>query len=128
MSVFHASPATVPLSPGRPLLIVDADEVILRFAEGLDQYLRRRGLFLDLTSYRLHGNVKRFDDKSPVLDVEVTALLEDFRSELDWLEAVEHSRETLGELRARMDIVVLSNVSETQAPPRAKNLAAHGFD
>jgi len=125
---FHIEPATVALSGSRPLLIVDADEVILRFAEGLDRFLRARALFLDLSSYRLHGNVKRLDDRTPVLDVEVTALLDEFRAGLDSLEAVEHAPEALGALRGRMDIVVLSNVSEHQALPRLRNLAALGFD
>jgi len=125
---FHTGAATVALSPDRPLLIVDADEVILRFAEGFDRFLRARTLFLDLTSYRLHGNVKRLDDRTPVLDVEVTALLDEFRAELDSLEAVEHASEALAELKPHLDVVVLSNVSETQAPPRLRNLAALGFN
>ena len=125
---FHTHPATVALSSARPLLIVDADEVILRFAEGFDRFLRARALFLDLTSYRLHGNVKRLDDLTPALDVEVTALLEEFRAELDSLEAVEHATEALAELRGLLDVVVLSNVSESQAPPRLRNLATLGFD
>ncbi len=125
---FHTHAATVALLPERPLLIVDADEVVLRFAEGFDRFLRARALFLDLTSYRLHGNVKRLDDRTPALDVEVTALLEEFRAELDSLEAVEHAVEALAELRRVMNVVVLSNVNELQAPPRVRNLAAHGFD
>lgn len=125
---FHTHPATVALSGARPLLIVDADEVILRFAEGFDRFLRARALFLDLTSYRLHGNVKRLDDKTPALDVEVTALLDEFRSRLDSLEAVEHATEALAELRELLEIVVLSNVTELQALPRVRNLAALGFD
>ena len=56
---FYIDAATVPLRSRRPLLIVDADEVLLRFADGFDRFLRQRELFLDLTSYRLHGNVKR---------------------------------------------------------------------
>jgi len=125
---FHTGAAMVALSPDRPLLIVDADEVILRFAEGFDRFLRARALFLDLTSYRLHGNVKRLDDRTPVLDVEVTALLDEFRAELDSLEAVEHASEALAELKPHLDVVVLSNVSESQAPPRLRNLAALGFN
>lgn len=125
---FHTHPATVALSGARPLLIVDADEVILRFAEGFDRFLRSRALFLDLTSYRLHGNVKRLGDKMPALDVEVTALLDEFRTELDSLEAVEHATEALAELRGLLDVVVLSNISELQALARVRNLAALGFD
>ncbi len=127
MSAFHTSPGTVPLLQGRPLLIVDADEVLLRFAAGFDTFLGRRDCFLDLTSYRLHGNVKRVSDRSALIDIEVTALLDEFRSELDWLEPVEGAREALTALAKDMDIVVLSNVNEAQAEPRLRNMAALGF-
>ncbi|MGH6872431.1 MAG: hypothetical protein ACREHE_13090 [Rhizomicrobium sp.] len=124
---FHTDAATVPLDPARPLLIVDADEVLLRFADGFDRFLRAQRLYLDLVSYRLHGNVRRLDDNEAVLDIEVTALLEEFRAELDWLEAVEHAQEALAALGGRMNVVALSNVSPSQAPARLRNFAALGF-
>ena len=113
---------------GRPLVIVDADEVLLRFVAGFDEFLRRQGLFLDLASYRLHGNVKRLDDRTPLLDVEVTALLEEFRYELDWLQPVEGARESLANLAESHSIVVLTNITPEQAVARARNLAAFGSD
>jgi hypothetical protein len=122
---FHTHPATVPLIVDRPLLIVDADEVILRFAEGFDKFLAERDLFLDLTSYRLHGNVKRKSDRVAVLNVEVTALLDEFRADLDWLEQVEGAADTLRGLMPVMNVVVLSNVNEMQAPARLRNFAKH---
>jgi hypothetical protein len=115
------------LTPGRPLIIVDADEVLLRFVHGLDRFLRERALYLDLTSYRLHGNVKRLEDNTAVLDVEVTALLDEFRRELDSLENVEGAQETLAELSSRADVIVLSNVSPNQAIARRRNLDRLGF-
>jgi hypothetical protein len=120
--------AVARLTPGRPLLIVDADEVILRFVDGFDRFLRAEGLFLDLTSYRLHGNVKRLDDGKPVLDVEVTALLDEFRNELDSLEIVDGAREVLAALAPRLDIVVLTNIVPAQAGPRRRNLATLELD
>lgn len=125
---FHIAPDTVPLAADKPLLIVDADEVLLRFAEGFDRFLASHGFYLDLTSYRLHGNVRRGKGGDPLLDVEVTALLEAFRAGLDSLEAVEHAAEVIEGLRAYLQIVVLSNVVALQAPPRLRNLAALGFD
>jgi hypothetical protein len=116
------------LTPGRPLLIVDADEVLLRFVEGFDRFLDRQGLFLDLTAYRLHGNVKRRDDLKPILDVEVTALLDDFRRDLDWLEHVEGARDGLHALSRQLDIVVLTNISPAQADARRRNLEGFGLD
>jgi hypothetical protein len=125
---FDIGAAVARLTEGRPLLIVDADEVILRFVDGFDRFLRGGGLFLDLSSYRLHGNVKRQADGEPVLDVEVTALLEEFRRELDSLELVEGAREALQDLKHRLDVVVLTNISPVQAAPRQRNLAALGLD
>jgi FMN phosphatase YigB (HAD superfamily) len=125
---FHTSPETVPVSPERPLLIVDADEVLLRFAEGFERFLNTRALYLDLTSYRLHGNVRRAEDDTALIDIEVTALLDEFREELDSLEAVEHAREVLHELEPLLQVVCLSNVSAAQAPARLRNFAGLGFD
>ncbi|MBV9993060.1 MAG: hypothetical protein JOZ72_17420 [Alphaproteobacteria bacterium] len=125
---FTLGAALARVVPGRPLIVVDADEVLLRFVAGLDRFLRERGLFLDLVSYRLHGNVKRLDDLSPLLDVEVTALLDEFREALDWLEPVEAAQEVLGRLAARASIVVLTNITALQAGARARNLKALGLD
>jgi len=125
---FDIGTALARLTPGRPLLIVDADEVVLRFVDGFDRFLRGGGLYLDLTSYRLHGNVKRRDDGSAILDVEVTALLDAFRRDLDSLEIVEGAREALEALKPRIDIAMLTNISAAQAGPRLRNLAALGLD
>ena len=125
---YYTDAATVPLSRERPLLIVDADEVLLRFADGFNRFLLARGFFLDFVSYRLHGNVKRSDDGVPLLDIEVTGLLDVFREELDSLEATAHSADVIAGLRPQLDAVVLSNVTQAQALPRLRNLAALGFD
>jgi hypothetical protein len=128
MSDFDLASALPRLTPNRPLLIVDADEVVLRFVDGFDRFLKSGGLFLDLVSYRLHGNVKRQDDGQPVLDVEVTALLDEFRRDLDSLEPVEGARESLDRLSQRLDVVMLTNISPTQAEPRMRNLATLGLE
>jgi FMN phosphatase YigB (HAD superfamily) len=125
---FYADAATVPLDPHRPLLIADADEVLLRFAAGFDRFLRQREFHLDLVSYRLHGNVKRIAGGEALLDIEVTALLDEFRAELDWLDAVEYAQEALAALKPLVDVVVLSNVTPTQAPARLRNFGSLGFD
>lgn len=124
---FHTNPATVPLEPAKPLLIVDADEVILRFADGFDRFLSERECFLDFVTYRLHGNVRRKDDRSSLLDIEVTALLDEFRGDLDSLEAVAEADTVLNALAPHMNIVVLSNVNASQAPARLRNLDSLGM-
>jgi hypothetical protein len=125
---YGLSAALARVVAGRPLIVVDADEVLLRFVDGFDRFLRRRELFLDLASYRLHGNVKRLDDRTALLDVEVTALLDEFRGDLDWLQPVEAAQEVLTALSVRSGVVVLTNITASQAVARARNLAALGLD
>ncbi|MBU6297448.1 MAG: hypothetical protein KGJ79_06350 [Alphaproteobacteria bacterium] len=125
---FSIRQALTRLMPGRPLIITDADEVILRFVDGFDRFLRAQGLYIDLTSYRLHGNIKRLSDQAAVLDVEVTALLDEFRQNLDSLQPVEGAREALTSLSAVADVVVLSNVTEVQAQARRRNLLSLSLD
>ena len=125
---FDLSAALSGIVPGRPLVIVDVDEVILRFVDGFDRFLRDRGLYLDLTSYRLQGNVKSLADNATLLDVEVAALLEEFRQDLDSLEAVPGARESLANLSHLAGIVILSNIAEARAPARRRNLLSQGFD
>ncbi|MGD0190715.1 MAG: hypothetical protein ABSD74_08235 [Rhizomicrobium sp.] len=127
-NAFYADAATVPVSDARPLLICDADEVLLRFADGFDRFLRSRGLYLDFASYRLHGNVRRIGTNDVPLDVEVTALLEEFRAELDGLAAAEDALGVIGGLRPLLDVIVLSNINTSQAPARRRNLDALGLD
>jgi hypothetical protein len=107
---------------------VDADEVVLRFVAGFDAFLRDHALYLDLVNYRLHGNVRRTEDGTAVLDVEVTALLEEFRCDLDSLEPVDGAVDALKEIAQRAHVVVLSNVTRAQATARSRNLAACGLD
>ena len=128
MSDFYTDAATVPVSAERPLLIVDADEVILAFARGFDTFLARHDCYLDLVSYRLHGNVRRRDGSAPLIDIEVTGLLDEFRSDLDWLEPIAGAFEALTALRDLMEVVVVSNVSPAQAAARLKNLQTLGLD
>lgn len=125
---FDLPSALAAVTPGRPLVITDADGVLLCFTAGLEKWLRERGLYLKLTRYQLRGAIRRIDDDAPILDVETMALLEDFRRDLDCLEAVEGGRETLAELSRIANIVVLSNVNHSQAVARLRNFQRLGLD
>lgn len=125
---FDLASALAAITPGRPLVITDADGVLLCFTHGLEKWLRERGLYLDLTHYRLRGSIRRQDDHSPVLDVETMALLEEFRADLDNLDAAEGACEALAELAKVASVVVLSNVNHRQASARRRNFEALGID
>src|ERR1700741_864893 len=125
---FSLGAALARIRPGRPLVVTDADEVLLRFVDGFDRFLKPKGLFLDIVNYRLHGNVKRLDDRTTLLDVEVTALLDEFRRDLDSLEAADGALDVLAALEGRASVVVLTNITPPQAAARARNLPRLGLD
>lgn len=118
----------VTLDPARPLIICDADEVLLRFLLGLERFLERNGCYLDLTSFRIHGNVKHRASREAVADETVTKMIaEFFASDTRHLEPVEGAATALRDLSARAQIVILSNLPETSRDARIENLIEHGM-
>ncbi len=118
----------VTLDPTRPLIICDADEVLLRFLLGLERFLERNGCYLDLTSFRIHGNVKHRASREAVADETVTKMIaEFFASDTRHLEPVEGAAAALRDLSARAQIVILSNLPETSRDARIENLIEHGM-
>ena len=113
--------------PGRPLIVTDADGVLLQFTGCFERWLEVRGLYLDLISYRLEGGIRRRDDNSRLIDVETLALVEEYRENLDDLDPVAGACEALAELSEIANIVVLSNVNAVQAKARLRNFAALGL-
>lgn len=124
---FDLTSALPRIRPGRPLIVTDADGVLLCFTGGFERWLSERGLSLDLTSYRLEGAIRRSDDGSRLLEVETRALVEEYREDLDHLDAVEGACEALSELAQHASIVVLSNVNHTQAIARMRNFKTLGI-
>jgi hypothetical protein len=118
----------VKLDPARPLIICDADEVLLRFLEGLERFLARNGFYLDLASFRIHGNVKHKDTNEAAADDTVTQLVKDFfASDTRHLEPVAGAAAALRKLSNHAQIVILSNLPETSREARIDNLAEHGM-
>jgi hypothetical protein len=114
--------------PGRPLIVTDADGVLLKFTGCFERWLEARGLYLDLTAYRYEGSVRRQDDRTVLLDVETMALVEEYRENLDDLDAVDGAVEALTELSQIANVAVLSNVNAMQAKARLRNFARLGID
>jgi hypothetical protein len=118
----------VAVDPARPLIVCDADEVLLQFVAGLERFLARHACFLDLASFRIHGNVKHCATGNPVADETVSELLAAFfDSETRHLEVVPGAAEALERLTARAQIVILSNLPATACAARIENLVGHGI-
>jgi hypothetical protein len=119
----------VRIDPARPLIISDADEVLLQFMVGLERFLDRHACYMDISSFRIHGNVKHRASGDTVADEAVTDLLKTFfASETATLEAVPGAAAALAGLSKHAQIVILSNLPETSRLARIENLSGHGID
>ncbi|WCL55697.1 hypothetical protein [Gimibacter soli] len=125
--VTSAEAIAASLNPAKPLLILDADEVLLRFMEALEVYLLSEGYELRLTSFAITGNV--YDRHGGIVAPEhVRELLSSFfAARTRHIEPVKGAAEALASLSADWQIVVLSNVPAPQREARAENLAGHGM-
>jgi hypothetical protein len=117
------------LHPGRPMLIVDADEVLFYFMRGLERFLEARKLYFDWQSYALHGNIRRRLDDSAVEAEELHLLLQRFFADAtEALEPVDGAAAALQQLKEHMQVIVLSNVPLLARQARERALARHGMN
>ena len=117
------------LAPERPLIVSDADGVLLQFVERFEHFLSERALWLDMSSFALGGNIKHRDTNRPWPQERMSELIDDFfLHETDKIAPVPHAAQALQELSQRAQIVVLSNLPLRDRERRAANLAAHGME
>ena len=110
----------------RPLIITDADEVLLRFMERVEHYLDTQGLWIDLSSFALGTNIKSKDTNEPV---KVPTLIDDFfAAETAHIEAADGAADALASLSEVAQIVVLTNLPAPHREQRISNLKGHGMD
>jgi len=118
----------VRLDPVRPLIICDADEVLVQFVVHLERFLERQGCFLDLSTLAIHGNVKRRGTNEVVANEEVSRLLDAcFANETSNFEPVPGAAAALEALTHVAQIVVLSNLPSHALEARKENLRRHGM-
>ncbi len=121
VSSFHIDPA-------RPLIICDADEVLLQFMAGLEGFLHTHGYFHDFFSFRIHGNVRDLVTKEPITSERMTELLgQFFATQTQHLQPVPGAAAALAKLSRHAQILVLSNLPETSRDARIENLTRHGM-
>lgn len=120
--------ATLSLTRGKPLVIVDADEVLFYFMRGLERFLESRDLYFDWASYALHGNIRQRRDDVPVAAEILHPLLQRFFADTtEQLEPVEGAAQALADLSRAAQVVVLSNVPMPARAARIRALARHGM-
>lgn len=117
------------ISPDAPLLIVDADEVLLRFVEHLETFSVSKGYELRLTSFQLSGNIFPIDGDEPAAPGMVKQLIAGFFEEcVDTVPAVPGAAEALQSLTSDYQIAILTNVPHQFRRRRETALRNLGFD
>jgi hypothetical protein len=119
----------LPIVPGRPLLAVDADEVLVYLADHLVRYLPTIGFEMRLTQYQLEGSIFPADCEIPVPFDDCLCLIDRFfDDETLNQQALPGAVEALSRLSAQAQVVVLTNVPRHARDLRRRNLAALGMD
>ena len=119
----------LPIVPGRPLLAVDADEVLVYLAEHLARYLPTIGFRMRLTQYQMEGSIFPADCEIPVPFDNCLRLIDRFfDDETLNQQALPGAVEALARLSAQAQVVVLTNVPRHARDLRRRNLAALGMD
>jgi len=117
------------LPSGRPLVICDVDEVIVRFVARLELHLAERGCWLDKQSFALNGNIRRLGSDAPLATAEVRDLLTEFLSDhTATFDPVEGAVDALNELGEIANVVLLTNMPRQHSAKRTENLRGHGLE
>lgn len=119
----------VPIDAGRPLLIVDVDEVLAHFMQGFERFVGRHGYEMRIDKFALFQNVYHAETGAP-LDMEAGKRLFDdfFLQGADDLEPVAGAAEALEALAAQMSVIILTNAPDHGREARAGWLTFHGMD
>ncbi len=113
---------------GRPLLVVDVDEVVVHMVKPLIPWLEGRGLRLDLNSYSLGGNIRQADTNAAVAKETVRDLVQAFFDEqIHAQEAVDNAAAVLDRLQTLCDVVLLTNAPHRHRGTRRTSLITQGI-
>ena len=119
---------TLELDPDHPLVISDADEVLLQFMRQFEIYLDRNDMWIDLSSFRLQGNIK-YKGSDEAVDMTNRNIIDDFfAAETLNFSPVEGAAEALNALSNEAQIIILTNLPLAQKSERQINLSKHGMD
>ena len=112
----------------RPLIVTDADEVVVNFIDRFAAFLPEHGLTFTWASYHLTGNVLHADGRPADKDDMARVFHAFYDKHADSMDPVAGAIEALEALRERATIVVLSNLPMRHRFDRASGLARHGLD
>lgn len=121
--------AALGLGRGRPLLIVDVDEVLALFVQGFRRFVEGRGLELRLERFSLARSLFEPGAAEHLASEDAQRHLSDFfRLGCGDIEPAPGAQAALRALSARADVVILSNAPPQARLTRARWLGRHGLD
>lgn len=117
------------IDPNLPLMIFDADEVLVHFAEPFATYIKKHNHRLHLTGYRLDNAIKKADtdevaDPDTAKDLVWGFINEETKSQ----PAAKGAQQALKKLQAYAQIIILSNVPHSVHDDRVTNLKSLNMD
>ena len=114
--------------PAAPLLLLDADEVLLQFVAQLEEYAKEQGLEVRLETFGLTGNIFDRASGKALGAPEVTDLIDDFfKACAASMKAVPYAAESLRTLSPHYQMCVVTNVPDFCRDQRAENLQNLGM-
>lgn len=112
---------------GRPLVAVDADEVLVHFASHFAEYCQERGNSFALTEYSLDSALRGPDGEALTRE-QILPLIWGFIDEQTrWQRAIVGAAAGLASLSRDVQIVVLTNAPFKVRDQRIENLHEHGM-
>lgn len=113
---------------GRPVVAVDADEVLVHFAEHFGQFCAALDVRFELTEYRLDTALLR-SDGTPLDRSEIQPLIWRFINEETGRQpVVAGAAEALNGLAREAQVVIVTNAPASVRADRVANLAGHGMN
>jgi hypothetical protein len=124
-----ADPNDTVIHPGRPLLIVDVDEVLGLFMHGFGRFVTTRGYEFRVDRFALYQNIYQPGAAEP-LNLAVGKVLFDdfFRFACDDMEPAIGATGALGELAKGAGVVALTNAPDHARELRTRWMTRHGMD
>ncbi len=111
----------------RPMLICDADEVLVKFTATFEIYIATQGWILSLDSFALHGNIRNAQNEIASQEIISTLVTDFFETSVESCPPVIGAAEALAEIAKRADVIILTNVPDAQRARREASLASLGM-
>ena len=116
------------IAPDRPLLICDVDEVVVHFTRSFEDYIGKRSLYLETTSFALNGNVRRLGTAESLDEAFLSDLIDEFFSDCtEHLPPIDGAVEAVNVLAANASVVMLTNLPHHARDKRIRNLLGLGI-